>query len=573
MPKFLRDIDLNNNNLLNPNNIYTKSQVDTSLSAKADQSTTYTKTQNDTSFALKVDKTTTVNGHALSGNVSVTASDISLGNLTNDSQVKRTEMGVASGVATLDGTGKLTSAQIPSAITGAIVYQGVWDASANTPILANGVGTKGQYYKVSVSGTTNIDGFNNWTAGDLIIFDGTTWDQVQGGNSDVVSVAGRIGTITLTTADVAASTNKNYVTDAQSTVVAATSGANTGDETLSTIKTKLGITTLSGSNTGDQTITLTGDVTGTGTGSFVTAIGANKVTLAQMATLAASSFIGNSTAGVATPTALTATQAKTLLAIAQADVSGLVTALTAKAAFTAQTFTGKQTFFTSTAGSASINITTGVDPTTPVSGDIWSTSNLLKFYNGTANKTIAYLDSNITGSAASAALATAVSGGVANQILWQTATGVTGFLTSVVSGVLVTNGSGVPSIATTLPAVNGASLTGLVGTQISGNISGSAANVTGTVAMSNGGTGATTAALARTALAATSKYAANIGNGVLTTITVSHNLGTQDVTVALYDTTSLAKVETDVTLVDANSVNLIFTVAPTTNQYRVVVIG
>lgn len=31
------------------------------------------------------------------------------------------------------------------------------------------------------------------------------------------------------------------------------SGTNTGDETLSTIKTKLGITTLSGSNTGDQT--------------------------------------------------------------------------------------------------------------------------------------------------------------------------------------------------------------------------------------------------------------------------------------------------------------------------------
>jgi len=32
------------------------------------------------------------------------------------------------------------------------------------------------------------------------------------------------------------------------------SGANTGDETLATIKTKLGITTLSGSNTGDQTL-------------------------------------------------------------------------------------------------------------------------------------------------------------------------------------------------------------------------------------------------------------------------------------------------------------------------------
>jgi len=56
----------------------------------------------------------------------------------------------------------------------------------------------------------------------------------------------------VTTADIAASTNKNYVTDAQVTVIGNTSGTNTGDETTSTIKTKLGITTLSGNNTGDQ---------------------------------------------------------------------------------------------------------------------------------------------------------------------------------------------------------------------------------------------------------------------------------------------------------------------------------
>lgn len=36
----------------------------------------------------KVDNTTTVNGHALSGNVTVTASDVGLGNVTNDAQVK-----------------------------------------------------------------------------------------------------------------------------------------------------------------------------------------------------------------------------------------------------------------------------------------------------------------------------------------------------------------------------------------------------------------------------------------------------------------------------------------------------
>lgn len=64
--------------------------------------------------------------------------------------------------------------------------------------------------------------------------------------------------VTLSTADVLASVNKRYVTDADLLVIAAQSGTNTGDETDSTIKTKLGITILSGSNTGDQT-TITGN--------------------------------------------------------------------------------------------------------------------------------------------------------------------------------------------------------------------------------------------------------------------------------------------------------------------------
>jgi major membrane immunogen (membrane-anchored lipoprotein) len=56
----------------------------------------------------------------------------------------------------------------------------------------------------------------------------------------------------VTTADIADSTNKRYVTDANLTTIGNQSGTNTGDETTSTIKSKLGITTLSGSNTGDQ---------------------------------------------------------------------------------------------------------------------------------------------------------------------------------------------------------------------------------------------------------------------------------------------------------------------------------
>lgn len=55
---------------------------------------------------------TSVNGKT--GAVTLTKSDIELGNVTNDAQVKRSEIGVAGGVATLDDTGKVPTSQLPS---------------------------------------------------------------------------------------------------------------------------------------------------------------------------------------------------------------------------------------------------------------------------------------------------------------------------------------------------------------------------------------------------------------------------------------------------------------------------
>lgn len=64
-----------------------------------------------------------------------------------------------------------------------------------------------------------------------------------------------------------------------------------------------------------------GDITVSGAGSAWT-IDAGSVTLAKMATLAANSFIGNNTGVAATPLAMTAAQAKVLLAITASDVTG-----------------------------------------------------------------------------------------------------------------------------------------------------------------------------------------------------------------------------------------------------------
>lgn len=67
-------------------------------------------------------------------------------------------------------------------------------------------------------------------------------------------------------------------------------------------------------------------------------------------------------------------------------------------------------------------------------------------------------------------------------------------------------------------------------------------------------------------------YATDIGNGSATTITVTHNLGTRDVIVQVYETSSpYGEVLVESRRTSTNAVDLIFATAPTSNQYRAVV--
>ena len=61
------------------------------------------------------------------GDVTLTPADVDLGNVTNDAQVKRSEMGVASGVATLGTDGKVLAAQLPAGTGGATDTEAVQD--------------------------------------------------------------------------------------------------------------------------------------------------------------------------------------------------------------------------------------------------------------------------------------------------------------------------------------------------------------------------------------------------------------------------------------------------------------
>lgn len=70
------------------------------------------------------------------------------------------------------------------------------------------------------------------------------------------------------------------------------------------------------------------------------------------------------------------------------------------------------------------------------------------------------------------------------------------------------------------------------------------------------------------------KYATNVGDGSATSYTVTHNLGTRDVTVGIYEpANSYSEVLTDVEHSTTNTVTIKFTSAPTTDQFRVVVHG
>lgn len=341
-------------------------------------------------------------------------------------KIDKTQIGASSGVAPLDGTGKIATAYLPSSLVGAVNYQGTFNASTGLPNLgAASAGNKGFYYIVTAAGSWNgltLD------IGDWVISNGSDWDKVASSNL-VTSVFNRTGAITATNGDyntsqvtenpsylyytearvtanttVAAHTaalplkedksnksidgtfasiddtkypttkavktyvdskipaynigNANNVLTINGTGTAATWQPGGGNGTVTGVSvisnngisatvtssttsplitlglgaitptsvntgagsiTSTGVVsagsinsagiikgsniatgaTVSGSNTGDQTITLTGDVTGSGTGSFAATIGANKVTYGKMQAMSTNKLLGSGASGTA----------------------------------------------------------------------------------------------------------------------------------------------------------------------------------------------------------------------------------------------------------------------------------
>jgi hypothetical protein len=91
---------------------------------------------------------------------------------------------------------------------------GNWNATTNSPTITGGTGTAGDFYIVSVAGTTAIDGISKWEIGDYIWFDDSTstWRKID--NQSTVSSGNRLEVVVTTETELVDAfelINNNYV--------------------------------------------------------------------------------------------------------------------------------------------------------------------------------------------------------------------------------------------------------------------------------------------------------------------------------------------------------------------------
>jgi hypothetical protein len=115
--------------------------------------------------------------------------------------------GASNGYASLDANGRVPSSQLPSS---AFEYKGNWNASTNTPTLADGTGDAGDMYRVSVAGNQDLgSGTIDFQVGDYLLYNGAEWDKIDNTDS-VSSVNGATGAVVLDSDDIAEGSTNLY---------------------------------------------------------------------------------------------------------------------------------------------------------------------------------------------------------------------------------------------------------------------------------------------------------------------------------------------------------------------------
>jgi hypothetical protein len=245
--------------------------------------------------------------------------------------------------ATKVPTQQSVKAYVDGLVSSPVNYQGAYDANTNSPALDTGSPsiTVGDMYTVTVAGTFFTEAVE---IGDVLIAEVTSSDAAA--LSDWTIVNKNVDLATTDTAGIIelatdGETNTGSATDRAITPanLEQWDGGATGSITkLGTIGTGVWEGTAinqtylvgqSGTNTGDQTITLTGDVTGTGTGSFAATIAADSVTYAKMQNVVADNRILGNVAGAGGIVAeLTAAQVRTMINVADGATADQTITLT-----------------------------------------------------------------------------------------------------------------------------------------------------------------------------------------------------------------------------------------------------
>ena len=430
-------------------------------------------------------------------------------------------------VVTVNAQGQITS--ISTQATNAPSYQGTWNASTNSPTLTSSVGTQGYYYIVSVAGTTNLDGNALWSVGDWAIFGNGKWERIAGSTSEsftsltttnlaVTGLTGYMyangsGNITASTT-IPTSALSGTISNAQ----LANSSVTIGSSSLSLGGT---LSTLAGVSISGSTNTLSNIGNSSLTNSSIT-INGNLVSLGGSTTVSASTInaltINNSGSGAASGSTFNGGSALTISynTVGASPLAGS-TSLT--------------TLGTITTGTWNASVIGASYGGTGVAGTLTG----VLYGNGTSAHTVATAAQLVSAIGSTAVTnsknTTNVLGGTANQIVYNTGSGATSFITApTTSGtylewngsafVWATPGGGgtVTSVALSLPSiftVSGSPVTS------SGTLTGSLATQSANLVFAGPSSGSADAPTFRSLVAAdipALSYAPTTGSTSITTL-------------------------------------------------------
>lgn len=408
--------------------------------------------------------------------------------------------GVANGVATLDSSGTIPLSQIPSSLQGSLQYIGTWNAATNNPTLVSNVGTKGYYYVVSVDGATTLNGISDWKIGDWAIFNGSIWQKIDNTDS-VASVNGLTGAVVLTTTNVAEGVNAYYTdTRARNAISSLALGLTyTTSSGVFSLTTGYSIPTITSQANWDTAYAQTRQWDGGSTG-LVPSLGRTSL---------GATTLGSNLFTLTNPSAVTFLRINGDNSISALDATtfrGAISAgtITSVSVVTANGISGSVATSTTT---PAITLTLGAITPTSVNGlTLTSATTGFAIAGGTTSKTL-NVNNTLTLSGTDSSTLNIGSGGTLGSAAFTNSTAYQSAFTSQLANLVFAspNGSaGVPTfrslVATDIPTLNQ-------------NTTGTAANVTGIVAVANGGTGANNTTTARTNLGAFGGISTDLNTG------------------------------------------------------------